>query len=92
MENLKKKFIDKKDNLNPFSNIKQDKFLWSDKPFLYFKNIFKQNAPIKELNDSLRKINENGSQITLNIQSIFSNQEKKKSYEYVKKYERKKVK
>ena len=57
MENLKKKFIDKKDNLNPFSNIKQDKFLWSDKPFLYFKNIFKQNAPIKELNDSLRKIN-----------------------------------
>ena len=78
MENLKKKFIDKKDNLNPFSNIKQDKFLWSDKPFLYFKNIFKQNAPIKELNDSLRKINENGSQITLNIQSIFSNEEKKK--------------
>ena len=78
MENLKKKKTEKKENLNPFSNNKYDKLIKSDKPYLYFKNIFKQNGPVKELNNSLQKIAENGSQITLNIQSIFSNEEKKK--------------
>jgi hypothetical protein len=33
---------------------------------------------MKELNNSLQKIDENGSQITLNIQSIFSDEGKKK--------------
>ena len=78
MENLKKKMIEKNDNLNHFSNKKHERFLKSDKPFLYFKNIFKQNGPMKELNNSLQKIDENGSQITLNIQSIFSDEGKKK--------------
>ena len=55
--------LEKNNNINHFSNNKHERFLKSEKPFLYFKNIFKQNGPIKELNNSLRKIDENGPKL-----------------------------
>ena len=67
-QNILSKTKQKSDNLNIESN---------NKPFFYFNQLIKKNGPMKKLNETFQKFPEQNN-ISFNLQTIFSNDQKRK--------------
>lgn len=80
--NFSKKNFDKENNQNILSKTKQKSdnlnIESNNKPFFYFNQLIKKNGPMKKLNETFQKFPEQNN-ISFNLQTIFSNDQKKKT-------------
>ena len=79
--NFSKKNFDKENNQNILSKTKQKSdnlnIESNNKPFFYFNQLIKKNGPMKKLNETFQKFPEQNN-ISFNLQTIFSNDQKRK--------------
>ena len=79
--NISKKNFDKENNQNILSKTKQKSdnlnIESNNKPFFYFNQLIKKNGPMKKLNETFQKFPEQNN-ISFNLQTIFSNDQKRK--------------
>ena len=79
--NISKKNFDKENNQNILSKTKQKSDNLNidnnNKPFFYFNQLIKKNGPMKKLNETFQKFPEQNN-ISFNLQTIFSNDQKRK--------------